>query len=315
MANVGDFIRAADYNTIQSKLAGILGVGSGASGYGQNITSAQVGVGDAIRASQWSALRNDLLRARQHQTGLDESSNLTAISAGQTVAAASIEVQYNTFADTVVTNRLAFATNQISVDENLTSTTRTTAWNGTIQCVVTITFNGYTQGSTTVSGADHMRCFFNAGGSFTATSSRSGGTASAKNTAWTNMLSDSNTVTFGYSATTSNGNGTNYAVGWSNLTTTNQKIFFKPAPSGSYSENQYNIYARLQGTNQIILTVEYADLDSGGDNTGPQNGPPPFGPGVDENPDGTLTCLIKLNRPSGSNVTIPAPAATAPSIA
>ena len=311
MANVGEFIRAADYNTIQAKLAGILGLGSGTSGYGQNVSSAQVAVGDPIRASQWSALRNDLLRARQHQTGIDETVNLTAITAGATVAAASIEVQYNTYADTVITNKLSVASNQTTTENVITPYVKTnTSWNGTITNVITISFPGYTAGSTVVSPADHARIFFNTGGNFQITSSRSNGSTTSKNTTWSTMLTDAGTVTLGLSTTTKSGSGTTYAVGWSNLTTTNQKIFNKAAPSGAYSANQYNIYAKTNaGLTQVIISVEYADLDSGGYLTG-TFGPAPYGPGVDESVDGDLACTCQMSRATGVNVSVTAPTAS-----
>ena len=378
MANIGDLVRASDYNTIQSKIAGVLGVGTGTSGYGQSISSGQVTQYDVIRASAWNALRNDLIRARTHQTGVDESGNVTpiiqlngqpdaiftgsisgttltvtsvasgsvlqgmlirgtgitsgtviasygsgsgntgtyvvsksqtvsstAIQGSPTITAQFIETQYNTYADTIVTNKLAVASNQTTTENAITPYTRTSAWNGTITNTITITFPGYTQGSTTCTAADHARIFFNTGGNFQITSSRSGGSSTSKNTTWSTMLSDAGTVTMGLSGTSTSGTGTTYTVGWSNLTTTNQKIFYKPAPSGAYSSNQYNIYARRDsGSTQVIITVEYADLDTGGYQTG-QFGPPPYGPGVDENVDGSLVCTCDQRRATGANVSVP----------
>lgn len=300
MAGVGTLILAADYNGIQSKIAGILGSGSGTSGYGQSVSSAQVAVGDPIRASQWSALRNDLLRARQHQTGVDESGNLTAIIQGQTVAANSIEVQYDTFATTVITNKLSVAANQGTVENVITPTTRTSAWNGTRTNEITISF----------SDANHARYFFNGGGNFQISSSRNGGSSSSKNSTWSTMLSDGGTVTMNYTTTSSTGNGTVYNVGFYSLTTNYQLIYNKDAPSGSYSENKYQIYAKTNaGATQVIFSVQYQDLDTGGDQTG-NFGPPPYGPGVDEDVDGNLTNTVSMFRPSGSNVSVSAPSAT-----
>ena len=39
---VGDIITAARYNNLQSRVATIMGVGSGDDGYGQNLSSSQV---------------------------------------------------------------------------------------------------------------------------------------------------------------------------------------------------------------------------------------------------------------------------------
>ena len=80
MPGVGSRVRAADYNSIQGKVALVLGSGSGNSGYGQALSSGQVSVGDQILVSQWNNLRTDLLKARQHQTGATESLTITSTS-------------------------------------------------------------------------------------------------------------------------------------------------------------------------------------------------------------------------------------------
>lgn len=70
MAGQNTLIIANDYNVIQSKIALVLGSGSGNKGYGQTLSSAQVGQFSTITVAQWSALRDDIARARQHQTGV-----------------------------------------------------------------------------------------------------------------------------------------------------------------------------------------------------------------------------------------------------
>jgi hypothetical protein len=78
MAGKGTSIVALDYNNIYNKIAPIMGPGSGNSGYNQSLNSATVpSTRTIISAAQWSSLRTDLLHARQHQTGLDESGKLT----------------------------------------------------------------------------------------------------------------------------------------------------------------------------------------------------------------------------------------------
>lgn len=74
---VGDKIAASDYNTIQGKIALVLGSGSGDYGYGQTVRSTSVAANSKISMTQWSNLRTDLLRARQHQIGGDQSALLT----------------------------------------------------------------------------------------------------------------------------------------------------------------------------------------------------------------------------------------------
>jgi hypothetical protein len=68
MAGRGTRATATDFNNIQSTLNSVLGLGSGTQGYGQTVTSAQVASGAVITVAQWTTLRNDLVKARTHQT-------------------------------------------------------------------------------------------------------------------------------------------------------------------------------------------------------------------------------------------------------
>jgi hypothetical protein len=391
MAGVGNIIPASDYNNIQTKIAGVMGPGSGQSGYGQTLSSAQVSSTSVITASGWAALRSDLLKARQHQTGVSEATNLidvtgsttatfTGYISGTTLTVVSLTsgsiqksmaiygtsgqilpgtviqsgsgsswtlavqgsatsqtagsvgspititaylvvtdlflTEYNNFADTCVAGKLTVAANQLTTADAFSTITRTTAWNGTLTNTVTITFPSAAQ----------ARYYFNAGGDFRITANRSGGTtsggAAVKNATWDEMISTNLTtypnaagiVSMNYSTTARTGSGTAYAIGFYSLTNSNQIIFSKDAPSGSYSVNKYVIRARCDvanntsgGATQVIFTIEFQD-NSPNPNTTTYG---PFGPfGVDENPDGNLTSNVFMGRPSGSNVSVSAPSVT-----
>jgi hypothetical protein len=391
MPGVGNTIPASDYNNIQTKIEGVMGVGSGQSGYGQTLSSAQVSGGTTITASGWAALRSDLLKARQHQTGVSEAANLvdvtgsttatftgyisgttlnvvsltsgsirksmaiygtsgqilpgTVIQSGsgstwtlavqgnptsQTVGSVGSPItitaylvvtdlfltEYNNFADTCVAGRLAVAANQLTTADAFSTNTRSTAWNGTLTNTVTITF----------SSAAQARYYFNAGGDFRIIANRSGGTtsggAAVKNATWDQMISSNLTafptaagvVSMNYSATSRTGSGTAYSIGFYSLTTSDQIIFNKDAPSGSYSVNKYVIKARCNvanntagGATQVIFTIEFQD-NSPNPNTTTYG---PYGPfGVDENPDGNLVSNVYMGRPSGANVSVAAPSVT-----
>lgn len=297
MAGVGSQITALDYNTIQNKIAGVLGTGSGQSGYGQAVTSSNVVAGELIRLTNWVNLRNDLVKARQHQTGstVGSTSDLDGLNLqiplNTLVITESLRNQYNTFADTVVANKFVIGAGQYS-PETLLVSTRSTAWNGTLTNEVTVQF----------SSANHTRNFFNAGGQILLTSSRTGGTevGTDKDPTWTIMLNQSGTISFSAVSTTSNGSspGELLAGGYFSLTTSNQAIYHKAPLSGSYTVNDYYIYARVSsdGT-QVIFTMSYQD------DAGPN-------PNYDENVTGTLTNTIQMNRPSGDNVSITAPTAS-----
>lgn len=286
-----------------------MGIGTSDSGYGQAIISSQISPGTTAQVIQWLRLRTDLLLARQHQTGNDESANLSVASSSNQITAV-VANQYYNFASVVQTNRLTIAASGNSSTETLINQTRTTSWNGTLNHTVTVTFPGYTTGALTVSGANHARAFFNAGGQVLISASRTGGSGgSSKNIAWTTMLGDGTTpsgfgtVSFNYTATstvagTAAAAGTTYNIGWFDLTTSDQTVFLKTGPSGNYAENDYEIFARRNSaSDQLILTIQFRDDDSGD-------------PGTDENVDGNLNSLVRIIRPSGSNVSVPTPTAS-----
>lgn len=299
MPGVGSRVRAADYNAIQGKVALVLGAGTGNYGYGQSLTSSQVAVGDLIRAVQWNSLRTDLLKARQHQTGVDETSNLTLASTSSIISEA-LRAQYDNMADTVTANRLAVASNQGTLENVVAPYQRTSAWNGTLTHTCTITFSSY----------DAARHFFNAGGNFQISASRTGGNAGSKNNTWTLMLSQMGSITMNYTTTVCSdpsSTATTYPIGFYSLTGSNQMIFRKQAPAGAYAENDYFIYARFTGSS-LVFSIVFEDEDAG-DLNNPSPGYPP-GPVQDEDVDGTLTSYVQMFRPSGSNVSVPVPSAS-----
>jgi hypothetical protein len=305
-AGVGQKIEATDYNSIQNKIAGILGTGSGTSGYGQSVSSSAVVIGDKVNLSGWLNLRADLRAAREHQLGTGtvstggtiDGANLL-VPANSLVLSEALRNQYDLFADTVIANKWLLGTPGQYSTETVITYSKSGAWNSTISNVVTI--SGSASGAGT---ADNMRFFFNAGGSFQIQASRNGPSAGAKDDAWTTMLSNSAVVTMSHDTTTYSGsNGTVYSIGYNSLTTSDQAIFWKPAPAGNYAENDYYIYARKSSNGaDVIFTLQFRD-----DDTGDQTG---IGPPVDENVNaagGTLDTSVSMIRPSGSNVSILAP--------
>ena len=306
----GELIYAADYNAIQSVVDSVMGLGAADEGYGQAITSLQLIPSTTAQVIQWVRLRNDMILARQHQTGVDESASLTVANSSSTISS-TIANQYFNFAQTIRSNRLTLSAAGNSSTETLVDQTRTASWNGTLTHTVTITFPGYTTGSLTVTPANHARAFFNAGGKIWISSGRSGGTVgSPKNIDWTTMLGNGTTqpsgfgtVEFGYTETatvagTASASGTTYNLGWYDMTTSDQLVFRKQAPAGNYAENDYEIYARKNvGSTQLILSIQFRDDDTGDT-------------AIDEDVDGNLRSYIRQVRPSGSNVSIPTPTAT-----
>ncbi len=335
MAGVGTRATAADFNAIQSVVSSVMGLGSGTQGYGQGISSAPVSANAIISEAQWDNLRSDLTKARVHQTGNAVSTTSTASGSpwqtlfdvtNSTVITEAVRFQYQDFADNGVNaNRLAVAASQITPNTSLSSTSRSTSWgapgNLAISHTFTVTFGGYTSGSLTVSATDHARCFFNAGGYIQIRASRTGTAATTKDTDWTNMLGNG-TINSGFGdfilrATTSTFTGTLNPVsgftfpqstGWSSMSTSAgapTNFLTQGSSVSQYAENRYTIDAYRSG-NQIIFTITFRDADTG-DQTG-------LGPGVDESVTGTLTSTLLCAFPSGANVAVPAPTASATQI-
>lgn len=295
MPGQGSIIRATDYNAIQSNISTVLGTGSGYFGYGQTLLSSPVAQEDLITQAQWDNLRLDLLRARQHQTGLDESSNLIDPTTTTIITEAARE-QFANFSQVAVNNKFSCASNQGTIDA-LESKTRTTSWNNYLKHTIVATF----------SSANHMRHFFNAGGSFRFTASRTGGSTSTINQTYTTILDEMGTVIMNHADTTSTGTTpiVNPGNGYYGLTpSVTQRIYRKRVNSsnyyGYYSYGQvaltnYRIDATLSADSTQIIFEIYFESDSASAN---------------QTVDGTLTSTVQLFRPSGTNVSIVKPASS-----
>lgn len=297
-AGVGQVIQATDYNSIRTVVNNVMG--QNPNGYGQTLASSDVAVGSIITALQWLNLRSDMVKARQHQIGsavgtstATDGRNLVVPTSGAAITEA-LRSQFSNFATTIQTNRYALDSDDVggqSSNETLRTVTRSTAWNGTLTHTVTITGNTGGDGS-----AANMRYFFNAGGRIRVSANITTGTS--KNNTWNTMFTQMGEFQMNHTATTFTGSSAvGSAIGWEDLTTSNQIIGQKAAPSGSYAENRYFLYARRSAdSTQLILTIEYQDNDAGD-------------PNIDENVEPTLNSVVAQTRPSGLNVSVLSPTA------
>ena len=303
--STGDNITAAQFNSLQSRVENVMGTGSGDSGYGQTLSSAQVAVTDTVQATDMINIKTDIDKANNHQIG--SNSSISAIAVGKVIGADATGDTTSTLTDTtggfndyetavgvIETNKLSIDSGNSSV-ESAISSQRTTNWNGIITHDFNITF----------SDANQRRYFFNAGGEIRFSASRAGGSSYSKNTDWTNMLSNMGTIKFGRTDTTCTGTGTTTTIGNSDLTSTYQTIFTKDG-SGNYAENQYEVQARystVDGQDKVLqFTVRFEDNDAGDQ----QGGYLP-GAAVDEDVSGTITSTIQQLRATGSNVEVTTP--------
>jgi hypothetical protein len=332
----GDRITTAAFNNLQTSTRTVLGVGSGQDGYGQTVVSSPVSSSSVVSASQWNNLRADMRKCWQHQTNTDISDTLASVSTlppnlqsitNSTIISDAILTQYTNFTTNgsstgIVQRKTTHAAGQLDSTIVLATTTRdygTTAgagWRTTIQQEATLTFAGYTAtGGAVISAADHMRCFFNAGGSIELTVTRTGGdtagSAPTKNTVWANLLSQFGTFSFKGTTSTVSGTrngGTAPTLGWHNLafSGTPTTIMSNTGAAGFYAENDFVVQVNkpvVGSSNQLVFTLLWRDNDTGD------------APVVnDEFVNGVITTTFRCTRPIGSYVAIPAPTIVAGAI-
>ena len=288
----GDIIQSTRYNNLQNRISVIFGTtGSGLSGYGQTLDSSQVSTGVVITAAHANNLRSDMIRARQHQTGADQSANFPTYTTSDIIAEAAFAKFEKQMAN-IETDKMLIGLGQGTVESAITSV-RTTAWNGALTHNVTVDFGS----------APSARYFFNAGGEVRFNATLTAGSGDSIYNDWNSLLTNAGTISMNYTRTTATGTGTAYLIGFYGLTTANQLIHTKTG-SGSYAANDYTIYARCDvadnstgGARYVYFTIQFND------DKGPN-------PNFDENVTGTLTSYVTQFRPTGSNVSVTGPTYT-----
>jgi hypothetical protein len=276
-------VTATRYNAIQTKIANVLGTGSGDKGYGQALTSTQESAGTVINATHLNNLHADINKAIFHQTN-GNTSAINTLAAGDIIEETNGTTkkgwaQYEAEATVAESNRLTANASNMTTTSKLTIQ-RTTAWGGSPDSINATWTVGF-------ASADAKRNYFNAGGEVRIASALSGGSGS-KGTSWANLLSAVGTVKFGRTATTSTGSGDETSVGNVDMSGSHQQIFQHDVGSGVYGENDFNITARDNNTTTLEFIITFND-DDAGDQTG-TGGP------VDENVGGTLTVTVSSFR-------------------
>ena len=293
---VNDKILVTDYNSIRNKVVNVLGNGSGTSGYGQPVSSSSVSLRSRITVNEYALLRNDIINAHRHIFGTVPTlatpalGNKVRYSTNFTPSTSdSPYTQYDQYANQIVNNRFTVhPTQAISVDKGGQSRSAWTNgfWNTRLSCVIQILF----------STSNQARFFFNSGGQIQISSTRFGGTGSAQNSAWTNLLAAAGIQVFGAQIPTtgfSPMNGQNFY----RLTNSYQQWFTRSA-SSPYSDNTYRVSARSNVANnssgtatRVDLLVEWIDG---------YNDPGPPAPG--DRVDGTITVSVSTLEASGTLV-------------
>ena len=299
MAGRGTRATASDFNNIQATVNSVLGLGSSTQGYGQTVSSAQVGSGAIITVAQWTTLRADLVKCRTHQTNLavvNAAANISANRGGacqtletitsSTVISEDIRDQYNLFTNgspgTIGINAERTLANaaQLSAATAPSGVTNPSQYAGAwgvnasstryLRQIYTVTFAGYTHaGGLSVSAANHIRCFFNAGGKIQFTSTRSGTADNTKDTDWTNMLSGMGNFIFAaanssVSGTTNPGNGGSTpgsSIGYHQTTGAYQTLVNVASTVSRYTENRFTVEVLSPSAAVLQFRLTWADND------------------------------------------------------
>lgn len=285
---VGEIISVARYNAMQSKIASVLGNGSGNFGYGQAVVSSPVSTTNTVNATHMQNLKLDIVDVRVHQTGGDTPA-ITNVVVNEDITDI-VYAEYEAIVNTLYNNRLTVFESTQTSTENKISSIRSTQWGGNAQPQ-----SIYHEIKITFANEDSRRHFFNSGGEVRFAANLSGGSG-AKYAEWSSMLSAMGTVKFNHTTATAD-SGTGLGIGNYDLTNTYQTVFIKSG-SGVYADNDYIIKARANN-NIIDFLIEFNDGATGSGGGG-------FGP-VDDPVNGTLVSSISQLRATGLYVEVPTP--------
>jgi hypothetical protein len=316
--STGDNITAAQYNGLQSRVEQVLGTGSGNFGYGNSVSSAQVSTGDSVSAAQMDDLRSDMGKCWKHQTG--DNIPLRNIAAGNIIGAdvTGTGVTFDENDDYTIDGSLSdggfndylskmgeVETNRFDIDPgeqtvaNIATDTRTSTWNGTINCVFRAEF----------ASANERRHFFNAGGQLRISAAGANGSGS-KSSDWATIIANPGQLQLGhnYATITGSNNGvTLTSIGNDGLTTSYQEILSKSGTAAVYAENYWKIEARAPTTKRVEFRITFVDDDAGDQQSVP---PAPFGPAVDEDVNLDVTVTFATRRATGTNISTNGPSVT-----
>lgn len=261
----GDRITAEDYNRIRNKIADVLGTGAGQFGYGQNVQSSTVSIGETITKEQIDNLRFDIYNSIFHQSGIAPSLITKSVGDVITYSATEPVFQYETAADTARADKFDLGTGQFSTSLVVDTTVPYTSnWNSQLSCTCTVTF----------ATAEEARFYFNSGGKIRFTTERTGTAATLQDNAWTTFLDGLGNIDF--TAATADAR---FTGGFYNLTSSAQTVFDETA-SSPYGANRLRIRAQCDVSNNSaggarIITFTILWIDGYTDPPAVSENPPP----------------------------------------
>ena len=289
MPAVNSIINKVDYNSIRDSLVGIMGTGSGTSGWGQQarIRSSAVTESNTVTINEWGNLRFDIINAYTHIFGSTPTTaqvnegNTIRYSSSFTPDTGTLDTppsQYLTWVNTIAANKFTVHASQSATTSTITSSREWpgifgNTWSTKIACTVNLSW----------SSADQARYFFNSGGLLRLSSSRANSASSTlgggnqQNIAWTSILSTAGTRSFGGN-TPGTGTSPSDAQNFYRLTNSYQ-VWYTATGSSPYGANSYRISARCNVVNNTTGTANSVDfllefIDNYTDTGGIPNPPP-----------------------------------------
>ena len=266
-----DIIYQADYNAIQSVIAGVV-----STYYGNAVSSSQLSGNPTITALAVQQLIADIAKAYRHIAGDLFSPGFTP-TVGQTITAAQFNVLKET-ADFCEANKNSVAAGFGQLSTIVNSTAITDPWNGNHQWTYTYTWPS----------AEAANYWFNAGGFFLVDVSGNGSTGSSKDADWQdNILNAIPSQTYG---------NTQWDAG-------NNIDVIENGNVSQYTENFARILIVKTSSTILTITVIINDADTG-DQTG-------LGAAVDEAVNtNALASITRYYSVDAITVTDPTPSNT-----
>ena len=296
MAAAGDKAVRADYNDtveLANELLGWTYTGPAGTNYGQFPYIYNYGTATTttlIQAAQWNALRYDLFNIRAHQIGTNPAITVAAstgdlISATDSTTFSAAIATYNTDRGITHSSRVTTSTNLNNVPAGGVIS-RTASWRTSVQIIIRQQF-----AASGIIGdpAGIANIYYNTGGAFRMTPSRTGGATTAQNTAWTNLLSSVGTLSFGYADYVSTVNFV--GPGW--------RTWYTTSASAPYALNSFIVEVQAVNAWTIDFKITFVDLYS---DPSPGDDPAP-----DDVVDGTLSLNLSQQFNPGGHSLSPSP--------
>jgi hypothetical protein len=275
MAGSGTTALATDVSNPHDLANNVMGIGSLSRGYGQITFGVTKNVGDTIGANDFNNMRYNLLNASAHQNGTAVALTLAGNVDGSIINSTDPS-NFIAYASTIDSDRFNCHSSR-KATASAGGNSRTSSWASSVAATYTLNFGN----------ADIARWFWNGGGRIRFASSRTGGAASAQNTAWSSLLTSAGTQEFGGAAVYSWGTGST--------------SLYSIASSAPYASNTYSISVSLNAAIgsatafNFVLTWSDPYVD-------PMPGAPPL---PEDIVDGTLSYSVEITYPTGGHALVP----------